>query len=46
MAIYYSIRAWRIPWTKKGFEGKEGTEKSGKLYSPWSCKESDMTEVT
>ena len=30
----------------KGFEGEEGAEKSGRLYSPWSCKESDMTEAT
>ena len=32
MATYTSIFAWRIPWT----------EESG--YSPWGCKESDMTE--
>ena len=33
MAMYSSILAWRIPWT-------------GNLvgYSPWGCKESDMTE--
>ena len=33
MATYSSILAWRIPWT-------------GNLvgYSPWGCKESDMTE--
>ena len=29
-----SILAWRIPWT----------EEPGRLYSPWGCKESDMTE--
>ena len=32
MAIHSSILAWRIPWT----------EKPGG-YSPWGCKESDMT---
>ena len=33
MSIYSSILAWRIPWT-------------GSLvgYSPWGCKDSDMTE--
>ena len=34
MANHSSILAWRIPWT----------EETGGLYSPWSCKESDMTE--
>ena len=33
MTTYYSILAWRIPWT----------EKPGG-YSPWDCKESDMTQ--
>ena len=33
MATHSSILAWRIPWT----EILVG-------YSPWSCKESDMTE--
>ena len=28
------MAAWRIPWT----------EKPGGLYSPWDCKESDVTE--
>ena len=28
------ILAWRIPWT----------EELSRLYSPWACKESDMTE--
>ena len=37
MATYSSILAWRIPWT----------EKRGRLYSPWGCKESDTrTEAT
>ena len=36
MAIYSSILAWRIPWTKE----------PGKGYSPQGCKESDMTEGT
>ena len=36
MATHYSILTWRIPWT----------EFPGGLYSPWGCKESDMTEVT
>ena len=34
MATYFSILAWRIPWT----------EKTGRLYSPWSLKELDTTE--
>ena len=29
-----SMLAWRIPWT----------EEPGRLYSPWGCKELDMTE--
>ena len=33
MATHSSILAWKIPWTKE----------LGRLYSPWSCKESDMT---
>ena len=35
MATHSSILAWRIPWTE---------EPGG--YSPWGCKESDMTEET
>jgi len=34
MATHSSIPAWRIPWT----------EQSGRLYSSWGCKESDMSE--
>ena len=34
MATHSSILAWKIPWT----------EESDGLYSPWGCKESDMTE--
>ena len=34
MATHSSILAWRFP----------GTEEPGGLYSPWDCKESDMTE--
>ena len=34
MSIHSSILAWRMPWT----------EEPGGLYSPWGCKESDMTE--
>ena len=33
-ATHSSILAWRIP----------ATEEPGRLYSPWGCKESDMTE--
>ena len=33
MATHSSILAWRIPWT----------EDPGKLYSPWSRKEIEMT---
>ena len=36
MATYSIILAWRIPWT----------EEPGGLYSPWGCKDSDMTEHT
>ena len=34
LATHSSIIAWRIP----------RTEEPGRLYSPWGCKESDMTE--
>ena len=34
MATHSSILAWRIPWTE---------EPAG--YSPWDCKEVDMTEA-
>ena len=34
MAIHSSILARRIPWT----------EKPGRLYSTWGCKELDVTE--
>jgi len=34
MATHSSILAWAIPWI----------EETGRLYSPWSCKESDTTE--
>ena len=33
MATHSSVLAWRIPWT----------EEPGRLYSPWRCKELDMT---
>ena len=33
MAINSRILAWRVPWA----------EKAGS-YSPWGCRESDMTE--
>ena len=32
-ATHSSVLAWRIPWT----------EEPGRLYSPWRCKELDMT---
>ena len=35
MATHSSILAWRILWTEFWV-----------TYSPWGCKESDMTEVT
>ena len=35
-ATHFSILAWEIPWTE---------ELCG-LYSPWGCKESDITEHT
>ena len=34
MATHSSSLAWKIPWT----------EKPGRLYRPWGCKESDTTE--
>ena len=34
MATHSSILTWRILWT----------EEPGKAYSPWGCKETDMTE--
>ena len=36
MATHSSILAWRI----------SGTEKPGRLYIPWDCKESDTIEAT
>ena len=33
MPTHSSILAWKIPWT----------EEPGGLYSPWGCKELDMT---
>ena len=33
-ATHFNILAWRIPWL----------EEPSRLYSPWSRKESDMTE--
>ena len=32
MATHYSILAWEIPWKRNLVD-----------YSPWGCKESDMT---
>ena len=37
MATYSSITTWRISWTA-------WTEEPGRPYSPWGCKELDMTE--
>ena len=34
MATHSSILTWRILWT----------EETGKAYSPWGCKETDMTK--
>ena len=39
MATHSSILARRIPWTEETGGLLEG-------YSPYSCKESDMTEAT
>ena len=36
MVTHSSILAWKTPWT----------EESDRLYSPWSYKESEMTEHT
>ena len=36
MATHSSILAWKIQWT----------EEPGRLYSPWTCKESNTTERT
>ena len=35
VATHSSILAWRIPWTEEPVS-----------YSPWSCKELDVAEVT
>ena len=35
MTTHSSILAWKIPWTE---------EPVGGSYSPWGCKELDMTE--
>ena len=34
MATHSSTLAWKIPWTERSLVG----------YSPWGCKELDMTE--
>ena len=34
VATHSSILAWRFPWTGRSLAG----------YSPWGCKESEMTE--
>ena len=36
MTMHSNILAWRIPWTEELVHG----------YSPWGCKELDMTEAT
>ena len=36
VAMHSNILAWRIPWTEEPVHG----------YSPWGCKELDMTEAT
>ena len=36
VAMHSNILAWRIPWTEELVHG----------YSPWGCKELDMTEAT
>ena len=33
MATHSSILAWKTPWTEEP-----------EVYSPWGCKESDMTQ--
>ena len=38
MATHFSILTWRIPWTEE-----PGRLQSG--CSPWTCKESDTTEL-
>ena len=35
MANHSNTLAWKIPWT----------EEPRRLYSPWGCKGSDMTEL-
>ena len=40
MATHFSILAWRIPWTENPMNCRLV------CYSPWGCKESDMTEQT
>ena len=35
MVTNSSILAWKIPWT----------EEPDRLYSPWGCKESDLTKL-
>ena len=36
MATHFSILAWKMPWTRGAWWGSS--------YSPWGCKEVDMTE--
>ena len=35
MAAHFSTLAWKIPWT----------EETGRLYSPWGCKELDTASL-
>ena len=43
MASRSSILAWKIPWTEEaGGLQSMGLQRMG--YSPWGCRESDMTE--
>ena len=40
MATHSNILAWRIPWME---EPRRVASHGWKSYSPWGCKESDVT---
>ena len=44
METHSSTLAWKIPWTEEPGRLQSNGRRSLVGYSPWGCKESDMTE--
>ena len=44
METHSSTLAWKIPWTEEPGRLQSNGRRSLVCYSPWGCKESDMTE--